>query len=141
MTELITIGVVLTRDRNPIIIRDIDIDLPTHSILGEQFAVRNDVSDFLYDWLRNREKRIIGVRFIHDSDDGYDHVLGRRNVVNNGAEGWPNSFTIFFGPEREFEPTEHLHLDFGCRELYIGSNGSTMFTFCLESSEKLLGED
>ena len=139
--EWMAIGVIVTHDKAPIVVRDIDISSPTHTILGEQFVRQDNVSDFLYDWLRNKEGLIVGVRFPHTNNNDDDHILGRRNVVDHGAEGLLDSFTIFFGSERDFiESKEQLWLDFAGRELYIGGNGSTMFTFYLLSDERVLGE-
>jgi hypothetical protein len=135
------IGVLLRYDRDPVVVRNIDISVPTHKVLNEHFEILRDMFIMpLYDWLRNSEKRIVGVRFIHENSNGYDHILGRRNVVDHTADGWPSSFSIFFGSEREFEPKEHSYADFGGNELYFGENGSTMITFDLLSNEKFLGE-
>ena len=144
------IGVILTYDKKPIIVKDIDTSFPTHNVLGELFVMQDNVfsrpigdnmhSFPMYDWLRNNEKGIVGVRFIHIDAGGYDHILGRRNVIDHRAERWDSSFTIFFGAEREFEPKEHLYLGFGGNELYVGSNGSTMITFYPPSNERFLGD-
>jgi hypothetical protein len=139
----LAIGIIISCDKMPKIVRGVDISRSVHVISDESFEIRNGEHNHngpIFDWLRNKDNIVIGVRFVIMDEPSLKFVVDRCNVVSLEAEGYRSTFNIFFGSERQFEPEEPLFLETGGNELYLGDKGSTMLTFYLVTGEKFLGE-
>lgn len=104
-------------------------DMPDQVDIGTTCYLTCTGSDMngFYDWLRNHDKKVIGVRMIPTANEPLYRTLKDCSYVDwNEAH---DSFTIFFSTEREYMDEYSADQDFGNNKLLRSMSDTYMISF------------
>jgi hypothetical protein len=95
---------------------------------GEEFTLINNKTDWFgfYDWLRNINKDIVGLRLQIDGNTiDINQLLALGGMIGDSA----SQVIFYFGSDTKYESLLSDDADFGGNKLYISKSGALAITF------------